>query len=315
MTNETPQTRSLSIADCNKLQVMVVDPNGYMRGIVTDALRRISVGGVFAAASADEANEACMHFHPNLVIIDWEAGNMSGLEFTRAIRRSTKNMPRETPIILLASTVARDQLVAARQAGINELLLKPVSVRALKSRIEEIILRPRKFIDSRNYVGPCRRRKQVAEYNGPFRRLTDEPPQEEDDTKDPKRFDKLRAIVSQLSGYAVRDTDDFQGISRGLFKLLSNYQSGIDAMGDEYISQVWKSVLRYIEGVGMSPNYDAQVILRHFEAITVMLEMPPSADPHRETVVKDLNRLVTKKIHALDRNIRQPVPPAKETGS
>ena len=292
------QHRSLSIADCRALKVMVVDPNAYMRGIVADALRRCNIGQLVTTASADEAYEACHVFHPNIVITDWEAGRISGLQFTREIRHSKRNMARETPIILLASEISHDHLAAARKAGINELLLKPVSVRGLKSRIAEIVLRPRKFIDSKNYIGPCRRRRQDPNYYGPWRRLTDEPTENVQQSKDPGRYDKLRALVQQLTDFVVKDDDDYRNMVRGLYKLLASNQAGIDTMKDESVSRIWRSGIRYVEGVGMTPHYDAEVILRHFEAIASIMDMPEDAYQHKQAVVVELNRLVTKRIHS-----------------
>ncbi|ACT58610.1 response regulator receiver protein [Hirschia baltica ATCC 49814] len=305
--NQTPQTpkkRSLSIADTNNLKVLVVDPNAYMRGIVADALRRLSIGEISTTSSTDEAQDICLSFRPNIVITDWEAGRLSGLEFTRSIRRSEKNIPRDIPVILLASTVARDQIMAARQAGINEFLLKPVSVRALKSRIEEVVIRPRKFIDSRHYIGPCRRRKMDTEFSGPWRRLTDEPPLESLADDSPAHVDKLRAIVAQLSGFAVRDASDTTGIVRGLYKLLSKHSQDIEQIGDKTVTEIWASAQRYLEGVGMTPYYDAKVILRHFEGIAAVMDVPRSDILRRQALIRDLSRLVTKKIHSIESDVR-----------
>lgn len=304
MSQPPSNTRSLSIADTRGLKVLVVDPNAYMRGIVADALRRLSIGELSTTSSTEEANDICLSFRPSIVITDWEAGRTSGLEFTRSIRRGEKNIPRDVPIILLASTVAHDQLMAARQAGINEFLLKPVSVRALKSRIEEVVIRPRKFIDSRHYIGPCRRRKSDPDFSGPWRRLMDEPPAETKSNDSPQQMNKLKAIVSQLSGFAIRDSDDTRGIVRGLYKLLSANSGEVEKIGDKTVSDIWRSAQRYIEGVGMTPTYDAKVILRHFEAIAAVMEIPKDNYLARQTLVKDLDRLVTKKIHSIESDVR-----------
>ncbi|MEM8921027.1 MAG: response regulator, partial [Pseudomonadota bacterium] len=196
------------------LTVMIIDPNHYMRGIVADALRRLNIGSIISAPTADDAREAAHTIKPQIIIVDWAAGGMSGLEYTRSVRRNEQGVLRETPIILLASSVAHDQLIAARQSGINELLLKPVSVRAMKSRVEEVVLRPRKFIDSRHYVGPCRRRKQSADYYGPWRRLVDEPGIKQNPIRSPEDHSKLRAMVAQLTDYAVQDADDTRMVIR-----------------------------------------------------------------------------------------------------
>ena len=68
-------------------------------------------------------------------------------------------------------------------------------------------------------------------------------------------------------------------------------------MGEEAISRIWRSGIRYVEGVGITPHYDAEVILRHFEAIASIMDMPEEAYQHKQAVVVELNRLVTKRIH------------------
>ncbi|HOY78339.1 MAG TPA: response regulator, partial [Hyphomonadaceae bacterium] len=112
--------RVLNQSDLKKMKVLIVDPNAFMRGVVADSLRRLMVTHISAAASAVEAFTVGRMFKPDLIIVDWDAGRMSGLEFTREIRRNTTGIPRETPIILLAGVIDHDQLMSARQSGINE---------------------------------------------------------------------------------------------------------------------------------------------------------------------------------------------------
>jgi DNA-binding response OmpR family regulator len=223
---------------------------------------------------------------------------MSGLEFTREVRRNTTGMPRETPIILLAGAIDHDQLMAARQAGINEFLLKPVSAQGVLSRIEEVTLRPRRFIDSRNYVGPCRRRKEDANYAGPWRRLTDEPPVKATSEVAKENAFKLRGIIATLTEYADRDNVDRASGIRGMYRLLMQNADEVARLSDDIIVRVWNTALRYIEGVGMTDTYDIEVVKYHFQTIAIILDMPEEAFLHRTTVANELERLVAKKIHA-----------------
>ena len=294
----TDDVRDLTTGELKKLRVLIVDPNGFMRGVVADSLRRLQVTHIAAAASAVEAFAVGRTFKPDLIIVDWDAGRMTGLEFTREIRRNTTGLPREAPIILLAAIIDHDQLMSARQAGINEFLLKPVSAQGVLSRIEEVILRPRKFIDSRNYVGPCRRRKEDANFAGPWRRLTDEPPMRSASETSKENAFKLRAILDNLSAYADRTNVDRGAGIRGMYRLLGDYTKEVQSLGDDIIVRVWNTALRYIEGVGMTETYDIEVVKYHFQTIHAIIEMPEEAFLHRTAVANELERLVGKKIHA-----------------
>lgn len=290
--------RTLAPEYLKRMKVLIVDPNAFMRGVVADSLRRLTITNINAAASAMEAFAIGRTFKPDLIFVDWDAGRMSGLEFTREIRRNTTGLSRETPIVLLAGVIDHDQLMSARQSGINEFLLKPVSAQGVLSRIEEVVLRPRKFIDSRNYVGPCRRRKEDPNYAGPWRRLTDEPPQKAHTEQSRENAFKLRAIIDNLSAYADRtETDRGAGI-RGMYRLLQQNSAEVTRLGDDTIVRVWTSALRYIEGVGMTDTYDIDVVKYHFRTIAIILDMPEEAFIHRTSVANELDRLVNKKIHS-----------------
>ncbi len=290
--------RVLNPSDLKKMKVLIVDPNAFMRGVVADSLRRLMVTHIAAAASAVEAFHVGRMFKPDLIIVDWDAGRMSGLEFTREIRRNTTGLARETPIILLAGVIDHDQLMSARQSGINEFLLKPVSAQGVLSRIEEVVVRPRKFIDSRNYVGPCRRRKDDPNYAGPWRRLTDEPPTKAATEMAKENAFKLRQIIEGLTAYADRTGIDRQAGIRGMYRMLQKNAEEVARLGDDVIVKVWSTSLRYIEGVGMTDTYDVEVVKYHFQTIASILDMPEEAFLHRTSVANELERLVNKKIHS-----------------
>jgi len=290
--------RTLNQSDLKKMKVLIVDPNAFMRGVVADSLRRLMVTNINAAASAMEAFTVGRTFKPDIVFVDWDAGRMSGLEFTREVRRNTTGMSRETPIILLAGVIDHDQLMSARQSGINEFLLKPVSAQGVLSRVEEVVLRPRKFIDSRNYVGPCRRRKDEPNYAGPWRRLTDEPPQKATSEMAKENAFKLRSIIEGLTQYADRTNVDRTAGIRGMYRMLQQNADEVGRLGDDVIVKVWSTALRYIEGVGMTDTYDVEVVKYHFQTIALILDMPEEAFLHRASVSNELERLVNKKIHS-----------------
>lgn len=290
--------RTIPQDQLKRMKCLVVDPNAYMRGVIADSLRRLMLTNISAAATAVEAFTVGRLFKPDIIFVDWDAGRMSGLEFTREVRRNTTGMSRETPIILLAGAIDHEQLMSARQAGINEFLLKPVSAQGVLSRIEEVVLRPRKFIDSRNYVGPCRRRKEDPAYAGPWRRLTDEPPQNSQTEQSKENAFKLRAIIANLSEYADRTVTDRTAGIRGMYRMLQQNSSEVTRLGDDTIGKVWNSSLRYIEGVGMTDTYDVEVVKYHFQTIAIILDMPEEAFLHRTSVANELERLVNKKIHS-----------------
>jgi two-component system chemotaxis response regulator CheY len=98
---------------------------------------------------------------------------MNGIDFTRAVRELPDKSDCVVPIIMVTGYTERHRVEQARDAGINEILAKPVTPAALFQRIEEIVLRPRAFVRAPNYSGPCRRRRENPDYVGPWRRKAD----------------------------------------------------------------------------------------------------------------------------------------------
>ena len=71
------------------------------------------------------------------------------------------------------ATASLNVLVAARDAGVNEFLTKPLTGRGVIERITLVVDHPRPFVKCTTYVGPDRRRKVDPNFQGPQRRRGD----------------------------------------------------------------------------------------------------------------------------------------------
>ena len=61
---------------------------------------------------------------------------LSGLELLKAIRADDKM--RKIPVLMVTSVAEKDNVTQAVQAGINDYILKPISAKVLKSKIDKI---------------------------------------------------------------------------------------------------------------------------------------------------------------------------------
>jgi hypothetical protein len=75
--------------------------------------------------------------------------------------------------VLLTAQPERARVRAARDAGVNAILRKPLSTMALYEHITGALADPRPFIDAPAFRGPERRRGVLAGYDGPRRRAAD----------------------------------------------------------------------------------------------------------------------------------------------
>ena len=154
----------------DRLKIMVVDDNQHMRKLVVTILQAFGAIQVFEAADGQRAWAMLREVNPDVIFLDWQMDGMSGLDLVKMIRTSSQTPNPFVPIIMLTGHTHIDHVRQARDAGVNEFLAKPVSVRAIMSRLVSVIEHPRPYVRTKGYFGPCRRRRGMDEYRGPERR-------------------------------------------------------------------------------------------------------------------------------------------------
>ena len=153
----------------DRLKVLVVDDNVHMRKLVTTILQAFGVIQIAEVDSAERAWESLREFNHDVVVLDWVMEGMSGLDFIRMIRTNPQAPNPFVPIIMLTGHTSLDHVRQARDAGVNEFIAKPVSVKTMMSRLVAVIEHPRPYVRTNGYFGPCRRRR-VEDFHGPERR-------------------------------------------------------------------------------------------------------------------------------------------------
>jgi DNA-binding response OmpR family regulator len=125
------------------------------------------------ASDGIEALEIVRDWRPDVIVLDLMMEQLDGIEFTKLIRRGSDSPHPYVPIIMMTGHTDRRRVIEARDAGVNELVAKPLTAKALIDRMRSVIDNERSWVKSANYVGPDRRRKVNPEYRGPFRRASD----------------------------------------------------------------------------------------------------------------------------------------------
>lgn len=143
------------------LRFLIIDDSSFMRELLREVLRHFDVRNIREAGDGAEGLEIMMAWTPDIILADWEMTPFDGIEFTRAVRTSTRGEERFAPIIMVSAHSEYWRIQHARNAGVNEFLVKPVSPKAMFSRIRAVIERPRPFIKAPGYFGPDRRRQDI----------------------------------------------------------------------------------------------------------------------------------------------------------
>ena len=139
-------------------KIVVVDDEHYMRKVVRAMLLGIGVNEVHEARDGVAGLELIRRINPHVVILDWQMPGMDGPTFVRMVRAPGSFPYPDVPIVMLTSHGERSRVVEAVKLGVNEFLLKPVSVKALQDRLAAVLNRPREVVKSGTYYGPVPRR-------------------------------------------------------------------------------------------------------------------------------------------------------------
>jgi CheY-like chemotaxis protein len=153
------------------LSALIVDSNNFSRGLIGEILRSLNLTNISSARSEEVAANFLIDRPIDVLLVSWEDGDaLNGLSFVRQLRHFEDDRIRRLPVVFLTSALTRQMVLSGRDAGVDEFLAKPISPLAMRQRLEMVIETPRPFIDCSVYLGPCRRRKNPADYYGAKRR-------------------------------------------------------------------------------------------------------------------------------------------------
>src|SRR5262245_15307919 len=132
-------------ATFDKLKVVVLDDNEHMRILPHSMLAAFGVRTIVHDSNGQSGFATVQSVKPDLVITDFAMQPVDGAEFVKKIRALPGPMS-YLPIIMVTGHGERHYIEKARDAGITELLTKPVTARDLYTRLMEVIERPRQFV-------------------------------------------------------------------------------------------------------------------------------------------------------------------------
>ena len=118
--------------------ILLVEDDPAIAEMVTDALRRHGFECSHAMDVA-EAQKRLGENRPSLILLDWMLPGISGIEFARRLRR--EDASRDLPIIMLTARCEEADTVAGFEAGVDDYVGKPFSVRELIARIRAVLRR------------------------------------------------------------------------------------------------------------------------------------------------------------------------------
>lgn len=285
--------------DPSDLTALVIDENYFERAISLDQLRAIGFGRALGASNTMEAWDLLIKTNPDVVLLEWIEGLTDGLDFVRRVRHSEDAPNRAVNMFLLTARGTKHNVEAARKAGADGFMRKPISGLALQKRVQRVLVNPQPFIVTATYVGPCRRRKRDMNYAGPWRRLDDTLPPEvsiDEPAEVDLQAEIARARVAALEN-SVRtlDAGDPRSV-RTVFKAVQELIEVAKQIGDTSLDLGAKEMARYFQAHGATDRIDAEVVRTHVAALHQLVHLPSALGQERQRVALSLKRMVDKKL-------------------
>lgn len=153
-----------------ELRVLIVEDDRSSRMLTAAFLEQLGIGQIKEAEDGVSAMRVLRSYPADVIVCDMVMTPMDGLTFVRRVRTDAQSANPYVPIILVTAQADRGAVRAARDAGVNLLMAKPITLAALRRRFEVVLNERREFIMNQTYVGPDRRRQDVPIGRRPNRR-------------------------------------------------------------------------------------------------------------------------------------------------
>jgi two-component system, chemotaxis family, chemotaxis protein CheY len=117
------------------MKALVVDDSLTIRRIVIKALGIVGINEAAEAGDGAEAVKAAAAGQFDLILMDWNMPNMTGIEALRAIRQSGN----KTPVVMVTTEAEKSRVIEAIKTGANDYLIKPFSPEQLAAKVKNIL--------------------------------------------------------------------------------------------------------------------------------------------------------------------------------
>lgn len=119
------------------LSILIVDDYKTMLRIVRNLLKQLGFNNVEEATDGSMALQMCRAQDYGLVISDWNMEPMTGLQFLKELRADERL--KGTPFIMVTAESKTENVIAAKQAGVNNYIVKPFNAETLKKKMSAVI--------------------------------------------------------------------------------------------------------------------------------------------------------------------------------
>ena len=119
------------------MPILIVDDYKTMLRIIRNLLKQIGFDNVDEATDGSTALQRLREKRYGLIISDWNMEPMNGLQFLKEVRNDVKLQ--NIPFIMATVESKTENVVAAKEAGVSNYIVKPFNADALKSKMQAVL--------------------------------------------------------------------------------------------------------------------------------------------------------------------------------
>ena len=126
----------MAAVDMN-MPILIVDDYKTMLRIIRNLLKQLGFNNVDEATDGAAALAKLRDKEFGLIISDWNMEPMSGLQLLKEVRAD--NALKALPFIMVTAESKSENVVAAKQAGVSNYIVKPFNAATLKAKLNSVI--------------------------------------------------------------------------------------------------------------------------------------------------------------------------------
>ena len=119
------------------MPILVVDDYQTMVRIICNLLKQIGYENVDTASNGAQALERIGEKQYGLIISDWNMQPMTGIQLLQQVRGSQDL--KHIPFIMVTAENKRENVIAAKEAGVSNYIVKPFTVETLKTKLASVL--------------------------------------------------------------------------------------------------------------------------------------------------------------------------------
>ena len=119
--------------------VLIVDDSELMRNTVKGTFKSVKIPTtILEAEDGEDAMEVLKSNKVDLILLDWNMPNLSGIGFLKQMRAI--DAYKEIPVIMITSEASKLNVVEAIKAGVSAYVTKPINSSILFEKISQFLI-------------------------------------------------------------------------------------------------------------------------------------------------------------------------------